>query len=115
MHARKLATALGWFSIGLGLVELFGGRRLGRWLGVPHRSGLVRLFGLREMASGIGILAGRDPRAWLNARVVGDALDAFALLGALRGYNPERPRVALALATVAGAAALDCYAANQAA
>src|SRR3954468_7527160 len=53
----KVANFLGWFSIGLGLVELTAPRTLARAIGVKGNPLLLRLFGLREIASGIAILS----------------------------------------------------------
>ncbi|MGN6642365.1 MAG: hypothetical protein ACTHKU_05125, partial [Verrucomicrobiota bacterium] len=49
---ESLARGLGWFSIGLGLAGLLAPRRLGRTAGVGEHPGLIRLIGLRELASG---------------------------------------------------------------
>lgn len=113
MKARKLAYGLGWFSIGLGLVELFGAARLGRALGLGHRTSLLRLFGLREIATGIGIFASGESAPWLWGRVAGDALDLIVLAGALRDGNPKRRNAALAAGNVAAVTALDVLAARQ--
>ena len=54
--ARRTANALGWLSIGLGVAELAGaGRMLGMMGG--RRTGMTRFYGLREVATGIGLLA----------------------------------------------------------
>src|SRR3982750_2637825 len=53
--AAKLARGLGWFSIGLGLAELLAPRGVARVAGVRGNTTLIRLFGLREIASGIAI------------------------------------------------------------
>ena len=47
----KTARALGWFSIGLGVMELVAGRRIGRAVGQRGHIGTVRLFGVREIAT----------------------------------------------------------------
>jgi hypothetical protein len=36
MNARKLANGLGWFSIGLGLMELIGAEKLAPRIGLAH-------------------------------------------------------------------------------
>lgn len=107
MHPLTLARGLGWFSIALGAMELFGGRRMARSLGMAHRTPLVRLFGLREIVVGLGILARPTSPALLWARVGGDALDLAALSGGLRRDNPRRTEVDLAMGAVAAVTALD--------
>lgn len=115
-NAWKLARGLGWFSIGLGLTELLAGRRLARALGMEPRSGLLRFYGLREIAAGVGILANarRAPEArWVWARVAGDVLDLATLLPTLRRSNPQRGAAAFATANVAAVTALDVICAQQ--
>ena len=102
--AERSAKGLGWFSLGLGLTELLAARPLTRALGVPGKVGLVRAFGLREIAS--GALIARNHRAGTWSRVAGDALDVAALAAALPG-NRRKRTVGLALGAVAGAALLD--------
>ena len=104
---RTLATGLGWFSIGLGLAELAAPGSLCRWLGMEGREGLIRAYGVREIAAGVGILTQEDPSPWLWGRVAGDALDLATLASALRDGNPRQGNVGLALAAVAGVTALD--------
>src|SRR5215212_11893981 len=71
-EAAPIARALGWFSIGLGLAEVLAPASMARMTGMQGYEAALRLFGLREMASGIGILAGPGPAAsWLWARVAG--------------------------------------------
>ena len=57
-QARTLARGLGWFSLGLGLIELLSARPLARHVGLgePDRpaGGLVRAYGLREIVTGAG-------------------------------------------------------------
>jgi len=107
MKARELARGLGWFGIGLGLVEVVAGGRLARTLGLERRSGLVRLFGLREIASGVGILAGERPVAPVWSRVGGDVID-LALLGrAMSSHRAEKNRLVAATAAVVGVTLLD--------
>lgn len=104
--ARKLANALGWFSIGLGIAEMVAPRRLGRMLGV-RRPRLWRSYGLREIGTGLGILASRNPEPWIWGRVAGDAVDIASLSGGLGGRH-SRPLSALgALATVGAVTFID--------
>ena len=107
-----LARGLGVFSIALGLVEVVAARSLTRALGMQGNETLVRLYGLREIAKGVGILASNDPMPWMWGRVAGDALDLATLATGLEGDNPKRDNVMLALASVAGVTALDIYCAQ---
>lgn len=111
---RTLARQLGWFSIGLGVTELLAAERVTDWLGVDDDyAPLVRFYGLREIASGVGILSERTPTSGVMSRVAGDALD-LATLGLSFSRNSTRPgRVFAAMALVAGAAALDLICTKQ--
>ena len=104
--AIALARGLGWFSIGLGLAELLAPRALARSLGMPGRTGLLQVYGLREIGAGIGALAARDPTPWIQGRVAGDALD-LATLAAAYPDNRRKGSLLLAVAAVAGVTVLD--------
>lgn len=102
----RLARNLGWFSVGLGLVELFAADKITRALGMHGRENLVRAYGVREITSGFMTLS-VDKRAGLSSRIAGDALDIATLAIAMRPDNPKRQNAALALAMVAGITLLD--------
>lgn len=107
--ADRLARALGWFSIGLGVAQMLAPRRMTRALGMRGQEGLMRAYGAREVASGVLALS-VDPSVGLRSRMVGDAVDAATLIAALRPGNPKRDNVMLALAMVAGVTMLDILA-----
>jgi hypothetical protein len=102
----RLARALGWFSIGLGAIELLAPRRITRTLGMRGNEALVRAFGIREIASGIVTLS-PDKQTGLKSRLAGDGLDIAALLSAFRRDNPKRGNVGSALLMVGGVTLLD--------
>jgi hypothetical protein len=102
----SLTRALGWFSIGLGLVEIFGAERLTRALGMEQREGLVRAFGFRELGSGVACLSA-DTTAGMWSRVGGDALDLAALFSAYNDENPKKHNVGWAMAAVAAVTLID--------
>lgn len=104
--AEMMAQGLGLFSLALGAAELLAPRQLARWLDIEGQEPLLRLYGLREIGTGIGILASRDPAPWLWARVAGDALD-LATLGAATGISRRRDAIAMAAGSVALVTALD--------
>ncbi len=106
----RLADALGWLSIGLGLVELLAPRAVGRAAGIACNPGLVRAMGLREIATGFGLLTQARRSEWLWARVAGDGLDAAALAVAAARPGARRGRALAAGVAVAGVAALDIHA-----
>lgn len=107
-QAHSIAVGLGWLSIGLGIAELVLAPAMARAFGMRGQSGLIRLYGLREIANGIGLLAAKDKAPWLWGRVAGDALD-IATLGSYVDGNRRKENVALALGAVAGVTALDVY------
>lgn len=114
---ERLARALGWVSIGLGLAALAAPRRVGRLIGVSGEGtsrALLSMVGVRELATGIGILTRHRPSGLLWGRVAGDAMD-LALLGgaALQSAKADRGRLALATASVAGLTALDVIGARN--
>ena len=133
---RRIAAGVGWFGIGLGLFELAAPRTLARLIGLEAPSTrwrgarrmnaaqllpqsaqgdtvhslIIRGLGLREILSGVGILARPRPVPWLWSRVVGDTLDLSLLGLALNSSRTDRARLAAATAAVAGVTALDIYA-----
>jgi hypothetical protein len=106
-NAERLAYALGWFSLALGVAEVVAPRRVGRLAGLADHRTLLRVFGLREIASGLGILAQQRPAGWVWGRVAGDVMD-LALVGA--GSKSDRAgagRLATAAAALAGVMLVD--------
>src|SRR6201989_2845382 len=97
--ADKLARALGWFSIGLGLAELIAPNSITRALGLQGKESLVRAYGAREIAAGVLSLSA-DKQAGLWSRVAGDGADVATLVPGLRHDNPQRNNVAFALMMV---------------
>ena len=105
-----VARSLGWFSLGLGVAQVAAPRRVARLVGVSDgrtATFVIRAVGARELAAGVGTLARPKPAGWLWARVAGDATD-LALLGtAAATAARSRPRIAAAMAVVAGVAVAD--------
>jgi uncharacterized membrane protein len=104
---ERLAKALGWFSIGLGVAQLLAPRTMSRATGVSDHPFLMRAVGVREITAGVGILSQRQPAPWLWTRVAGDAMDLTMLGIAAVSPGNQRRRVAAATLAVAGVAALD--------
>jgi uncharacterized membrane protein len=104
---EHVACALGSFSIGLGLAEIFWPGGLGKAIGVRENQTLIRILGLREIASGLGIVSKRKPATWMWSRVGGDAIDLTLLGAALVGQRSFHGRLAAAAGAVAGITAVD--------
>jgi hypothetical protein len=113
-NLHTVARGLGWFSIALGLAELAAPRTITRPLGLRGKEGLVQAYGLREIATGIGLLTSPQPAPWLWGRVGGDALDLAALATGSAGSRRRRNRRGLAIAAVLGVMALDIVSAMAA-
>jgi uncharacterized membrane protein len=113
-NAKRLARGLGWFSLGLGMTELLAPRFIAKISGVPEkRSNVIRLYGLREIASGIGIFAQKNPEEALWSRVAGDVLDLTSLGLACTSPDAKRGLITFATANVLAVTALDVIAARQ--
>jgi len=110
---RSPARALGWFSIGLGIAELAMPRTLARVAGAPNMPTLTRVFGLREIGTGVGILTSKDPSPWLWGRVAGDALDV-ATVGAGLVTRGRPLRTLTSVAMLLGIAYIDMKVAENA-
>ena len=112
--AKRLAKGLGWFSIGLGLTELLAPRAIASITGVSNtRTGLIRLYGLREIASGIGIFAQENPAAAMWSRVGGDVIDLTSLGMACTAPDAKKGRITFATANVLAVTVLDVMCAKQ--
>ena len=106
MNSIQLAKGLGWFSLGLGFVEIAAPGRMARGLGLPVSPALIGLFGMREVGAGLAVLTypGSPGPVW--ARVGGDVLD-LAVLALHRGGRQQRERAMLVTAAVIGVTVLD--------
>lgn len=111
-----LARGLGWFSVGLGLVQLAAPGSLAELMGLcetDRTRKTMRALGAREIANGVAILSRPRRAGPVWSRVVGDAID-LALLGwSLRAKRRSTPRLAGAIAAVIGVTALDLFASDR--
>ncbi|MDN3565731.1 cyclase dehydrase [Paeniroseomonas aquatica] len=104
-QALALAQGLGWFSIALGVAQVLAPHRVTRATGLQGQERLISSYGMREIATGIGLLTAKDPTPWVWGRVGGDALDIGTLAAGIAG--PERERSGMAMLVTLGIAALD--------
>ena len=112
--AERLAHGLAWFSISLGLAEMLAPQLVSRLVGGNGKyTNLIRLYGLRELVSGLMIFGqGARPAAAVWSRVAGDAVDIATLAAAGASSRMNRGGVAVAAAGVLGVTALDLYCAR---
>ena len=103
---QNLARGLGWFSLGLGFVEVAAPGAVARTLGMRGSERMIRVCGLRELATGAAILASSRPAPFVWGRVAGDALDIATLAAGARN-NRKAGNVRAALAALAGVTMLD--------
>jgi uncharacterized membrane protein len=115
-QAVRLSRGLGWFSLALGIAELTIPRAVARMIGVAPRGAtpwVLRAIGAREVLVGLGALVRPHRPAALWGRVAGDAMDLALLGAAVNGRRTNRPRIAGAIAAVAGMTALDIVAGRR--
>jgi len=113
---QQLANGLGWFSIGLGLAEIVAPSKVAQLIGVRDEDktrSLLRFYGMREIAAGVGILTQPNPAGWMWGRVAGDLLDLSTLMSTMRSDDTDRGRAATATAAVLGVTALDVLCAQR--
>lgn len=105
--ADRVARGLGWFSIGLGLVELVAPGKMARVLGLEGNETLLRAYGGREVGAGMWALS-TNPAPAIWSRVAGDIVDLGTLTAGLRDGDEEQQRNAkIAAAAVAGFLVID--------
>ena len=113
---ESLADFLGFFSIGLGLAQVFAPAGMSKVCGVADAEGnarLMRLMGMREISHGLAILSKQQPEKAVWSRVAGDALDLAMLGKALANPENNRTRTLFATANVLAVTALDVSCAKQ--
>ena len=115
-NQERLSKGLGWFSIGLGAAEFFAPGGIAGLIGVENSKStrkLLRSYGLRELAAGVGILSQPDAGGWVWGRVAGDVMDLATLGSALASKRSNKLRLTTAALAVLGVTALDVFAGNE--
>ncbi len=101
----RAAQGLGVFSIALGVAELAFPGTIARTFGLDGRHNLVRSYGVREIAAGIGALQ-PNPTPALWSRVAGDVLDLATLATGRRAEDGAKRRNAAVAMIAVGAITL---------
>jgi uncharacterized membrane protein len=102
-------------GLGLGLMEVLMPGRIQRWIGVRRgdHSGLIRMIGMREIASAAAIFAQPRPASGVWTRVAGDAMDLGLLGTAFTQPKVKKNRLSTATAIIGAITALDVFTAVQ--
>jgi uncharacterized membrane protein len=102
---------LGWLSLGVGVGTLLFPRKTAELMGVRPTSAVARAMravGIREVATGLGVLCQPRWSGWPWVRVAGDAMDLALLQTALvKNVVRHDRRFAATTAAVAGITATD--------
>jgi hypothetical protein len=106
MDYKTLGFGLGLFSIALGAAELLAPRQIAETLDAEGGEGVIKAFGVREIAAGAALLNAPAVSTNVWNRVVGDAMDLGALGLAARGA-PRNPAVWGAIGFVVGVTLVD--------
>jgi uncharacterized membrane protein len=115
-RAERRARGLGWFSLGLGVAQLFAPRRVARLIGIrddERTCHILQTIGVREISSGAAILTNTESAGPVWMRVIGDVMDLGLLGLAAQSEDTERDRVVAATAAVAGITVIDALSAVQ--
>lgn len=106
----KLATGLGYFSLGLGAAQLVSPSGVNRLIGVgddAHSRFWQRVVAAQELSAAAGILGQRRPVQWLWGRSAADVVH-LTMLARCWHRRPASPaRLAAAIGSVIGTFALD--------
>lgn len=114
VQEKGFATVLGYFSVGLGLMEVLFPRRVAKLVGIPRGyANVIRTMGAREIASGVGILTQRAPSAAIWSRVGGDVVDLAGLGAAFFSPSSKPTKLAAACVAVGGVTVLDVLCAQK--
>jgi hypothetical protein len=110
----RASRLLGWTSLLIGMTEMLFPKKIEQTMGVRpgEKTGVLRVLGMREMATGLDILTHRNPRPGIMARVVGDVLDGAVLVQAARKSQNKKGLAAI-IALVTPVVLADLFVAGR--
>lgn len=115
-HNEQRAKLLGLFSIGLGISQLAAPDGVATLIGIKpcaRTRWTMRALGIREILSGVGILARPRSAGPVWTRFAGDAVDLALLRSAQGQRGSHSGRLLAVTGAVAGVALVDAYAAAR--
>jgi hypothetical protein len=104
---QRLATGVGWVSLGMGAAMTLDPRRSAALLGWADREGLARLIGGVDLILGAGLLRGRRRARWMLARALLNASLFLIYTRVLAEGRPDRVRPAAGAGLMAALTLLD--------
>lgn len=112
---HKIARALGWIGVGIGIAEILFPRTLARLIGAPDaNAAMLRAFGVREIASAALVFnPGRMRATGLWARVAGDVIDVAMLSTAFACPNGNKTALKATIGGVLGVTVADYLCAQE--
>ncbi len=113
MDEHGLARALGWLSVGIGVVVVAVPGPVMKAIGLGDRPNLGRLLGVRDLVLGTGLLLGHNKAAWCRARGIADALDVALIAGGASTGAFRRDRAPIGVASGASFSALSFWLARR--
>ncbi len=112
MRRNRNGESVGLVEHGIGGGGALAPRQVGQATGVRNHR-FLKAYGLREIATGIGILQSPQPAKWMWGRVAGDVLDIATLSAVVADRSCHRGRALAAMTAVAGVTAPDAPCAAQ--
>ena len=106
-RTQRLATGVGWVSLGMGAAMSLDPRRSAALLGWSDREGLARLVGGVDLILGAGLLRGRRRARWMLARALLNAVIGLIYARVLAEGHPRRRRPAAGAGLLAALTAFD--------
>ncbi len=89
-RTQRLATGVGWVSLGLGVAMTLDPRKSAALLGWSDREGFARLLGGVDLILGAGLLRGRRRARWMLARALLNAILCLIYACVLAEGQPRR-------------------------
>jgi hypothetical protein len=106
-RTQRLATGVGWVSLGMGAAMTLAPRRSAALLGWADREGLTRLIGGVDLILGAGLLRGRRRARWMLARALLNAILCLIYTRVLAEGRPDRVRPAAGAGLMAALTLFD--------
>ena len=106
-HTQRLATGVGWVSLGMGAAMTLDPRRSAALLGWRDREGLACLVGGVDLIVGAGLLRGRRRARWMLARALLNAVIGLIYARVLAEGRPRRGRPLAGAGLMAALTAFD--------